>query len=1168
MSKITLEITEVVNGVSITETPITLVGDTLSAAASTTATGVTFTPAGGIAATNVQAALAEVDSEKLSLSGGLMTGAVRFTDNQRIQLGTSYNFQMYHETGSNNSFLRDFGLGDLIIQASNLQMLNAGGESYIQCTSDGSVALYHNNIEKATTTSLGLNVNGKLTSDSIDVNGMIEFSALRGTGIAAVTTILDEDTMSSNSDTALATQQSIKAYVDNQVAGKDNSDEITEGSTNLYFTDARADARADARIAAATTTDLAEGTQLYFTNTRADARIAANLIDEDGFGTNSATRAPSQQSVKQYVADQTANIQGDITKVTAGFGITGGGTTGDVGITIDNSVVVTKTGAATMTNKTLNVPTINTADINGGTIDGTVIGGTTPAAGNFTSLEATGQVTVEGSVPSIVWNDTDGNERSSIFHTGGVAYYTSTDSDETFGQHRFRRDTQSGAPINIFETFANGDVKFYGDDGTSSILKTDAVNGRVGVNNSSPQEALDVTGKIQATELINTPIGTTTPSTGKFTSLTVLDDNPILLLNDSDGNEQFKISHTGGSSFVSSFGSGSNFGAMTFYRNKTPIDAKAAFKFNTNGDFIIFQEDGSTNLLKTDADQNRVGINTGSPKADLQVGSSTAPVTMLLAGNNGSANSSQLLFGDNVVGQDPYESGMGIRFDSTANALHIDDNHNSINNSRFTIMRDTGNVGINTSSPGEKLYVVGTARATQFKTGSSIIREDTNKTAVNWEYTGKEFSVAAQEINPGAAIFGDNGTKLYVLGTSADRVQQYSVSSAYDLSSTVTHVGQSNVTHGNNPQDVLFSADGSKIWTLDGGSDQLRYYTLGTNWDITSLSSSAVATRDFRDNADTNPTGFRFNADGTKIILVGSSSAGAAGKDIIYSYNLSTPYDITGIGTTSGNDAVAPDVEVRFDSFTDSLEMGDEISSVQAVEFSVDGKTAHIACRDRRNIVSFALATAFDITTMSFAGFANTVNEELGPTGIHLTESANVAIVVGLTDDTVVQYTVNNPGTVIDSSGSTQVTGNLGVYKNATFEKDVYISGRLRTAASIVSQSGLTASGNVAFNTLGGTVKVGGTSSTGVYEFGRSTKTQTIEISAGTTENGQTNTVNIGNGGASGSATNINIGGGSGTCTVKLANLPTHDNEAAAVSAGLAQDTVYKTSTGELRIKL
>jgi len=49
-----------------------------------------------------------------------------------------------------------------------------------------------------------------------------------------------------------------------------DTDDLAEGSTNLYFTNARA----DARIAAADTDDLSEGsTNLYFTNTRADARI-------------------------------------------------------------------------------------------------------------------------------------------------------------------------------------------------------------------------------------------------------------------------------------------------------------------------------------------------------------------------------------------------------------------------------------------------------------------------------------------------------------------------------------------------------------------------------------------------------------------------------------------------------------------------------------------------------------------------------------------------------------------------------------------------------------------------------------------------------------------------------------------------------------------------------
>ena len=55
------------------------------------------------------------------------------------------------------------------------------------------------------------------------------------------------------------------------------------------------------------TDDLSEGsTNLYFTNARADARISNNIIDEDNMASNSSSRAPSQQSVKAYVDAQVA----------------------------------------------------------------------------------------------------------------------------------------------------------------------------------------------------------------------------------------------------------------------------------------------------------------------------------------------------------------------------------------------------------------------------------------------------------------------------------------------------------------------------------------------------------------------------------------------------------------------------------------------------------------------------------------------------------------------------------------------------------------------------------------------------------------------------------------------------------------------------------------------
>ncbi len=67
---------------------------------------------------------------------------------------------------------------------------------------------------------------GTISAAGLTASGLVSFASLKGTGATTVTNILDEDNMASNSDTALATQQSIKAYVDAQVTASDSLSEV------------------------------------------------------------------------------------------------------------------------------------------------------------------------------------------------------------------------------------------------------------------------------------------------------------------------------------------------------------------------------------------------------------------------------------------------------------------------------------------------------------------------------------------------------------------------------------------------------------------------------------------------------------------------------------------------------------------------------------------------------------------------------------------------------------------------------------------------------------------------------------------------------------------------------------------------------------------------------
>ena len=169
--------------------------------------------------------------------------------------------------------------GDFLV----LTAATGGAETYIVSGADGSAIGNYTQVESGLTSA---EIVAKLTGGTginIAANGTISFNG-------------DSDVVSEGSSNLYYTQ----ARFNSAFTAKSTSD-LSEGS-NLYYTDARW----DTRLAAKTTANLTEGSNLYYT----DARSRAALSASTGIGYNSSTGAISCTITQYADANARAAVSG------------------------------------------------------------------------------------------------------------------------------------------------------------------------------------------------------------------------------------------------------------------------------------------------------------------------------------------------------------------------------------------------------------------------------------------------------------------------------------------------------------------------------------------------------------------------------------------------------------------------------------------------------------------------------------------------------------------------------------------------------------------------------------------------------------------------------------------------------------------------------------------
>jgi hypothetical protein len=238
------------------------------------------------------------------------------------------------------------------------------------------------------------------------------------------------------------------------------------------------------------------------------------------------------------------------------------------------------------------------------------------------------------------------------------------------------------------------------------------------------------------------------------------------------------------------------------------------------------------------------------------------------------------------------------------------------------------------NSDGTKMFYLGSNSVYEYALSTAYTVSSASLTT--------SYDVSGTVAGPVHFDFKSDGTKLYVLGYNAKTVYQFSLSTAFSVASGVTYdsVSFSVSSQESDPYGLRFSPDGSRMYIAGTNGDDINEYALSSAWVVSSASFTAAFSVA---SEDTTPYGLDFNADGTKMFVVGSQN------DSIYQYSLSSAYTVS----TASYDSV-------------SFSTASQTSDPNGVTFIPNGGSLFVAGEGSGKIVQYL---------SSSSGYPNQMNK-------------------------------------------------------------------------------------------------------------------------------------------------------------------------------------------------